>query len=89
DGDGDQDVLSASFEDDRIAWYGNTDGLGSFGFQQTITTAADGASSVFAADLDGDGDQDVLSASSYFADDKVAWYENGGGPAGVIGTFGP
>jgi hypothetical protein len=39
-----------------------------------ITTAADGAQSVYAVDLDGDGDADVLSAS--FNDDKIAWYEN-------------
>ena len=41
---------------------------------RTITTAADGARSVFAADVDGDGDLDVLSAS--LNDDKIAWYEN-------------
>ena len=83
DGDGDMDVLSASWDDDKIAWYENTDGLGSFGPQQVITTAADGARSVFAADLDGDGDMDVLSASRY--DDKIAWYENTDG----LGSFGP
>ena len=33
------------------------------GGQKTITTQADGASSVYAADIDGDGDMDVLSAS--------------------------
>ena len=32
--------------------------------------------SVFASDVDGDGDMDVLSASAY--DDKIAWYENNG-----------
>ena len=74
DGDGDIDVLSASSSDDRIAWYENTDGQGSFGEQQTITTDANGALQVYAADLDGDGDQDVLSASRF--DDKIAWYEN-------------
>ena len=42
----------------------------------TITTAADGGQSVFAADVDGDGDLDVLSAS--LDDDKIAWYENDG-----------
>ncbi len=35
----------------------------SFSDQNIITTNADGASSVFAIDLDGDGDNDVLSAS--------------------------
>ena len=42
----------------------------------TIATDADGASSVRAADLDGDGDVDVLAAA--FIDDKVIWYENDG-----------
>ena len=77
DGDGDMDVLSASYIDDTIAWYENTDGLGSFGSQQVITTAADYALSVYAADIDGDGDMDVLSASHN--DDKIAWYENTAG----------
>ncbi len=74
DGDGDMDVLSASGNDDKIAWYEN-DGDGSFA-AHTITTSADGAHSVFAADVDGDGDMDVLSAS--LTDDKIAWYENDG-----------
>ena len=76
DGDGDPDVLSASRNDDKIAWYENL-GDGSFSAQRVITTDADGASSVHAADLDGDGDPDVLSTSSF--DTKVAWYENLGG----------
>ena len=45
-----------------------------FGTQRAITTTADGAWSVYATDLDGDGDADVLSASEI--DDKIAWYEN-------------
>ncbi len=82
DGDGDLDVLSASYDDDKIAWYKNIDGQGTFGAQQIITSLADGTQSVYAADLDGDGDLDVLSASS--RDDKIAWYENSDGQ----GTFG-
>jgi hypothetical protein len=83
DGDGDTDLVSASYEDDEIAWYENTNGAGSFGPQQVISHLADRASSVFAADVDGDGDVDVLSAS--VSDHKIAWYENTDG----AGTFGP
>jgi hypothetical protein len=49
------------------------------GAPQVISSTADGASAVFAADLDGDGRLDVLSASIY--DDKIAWYRNQGGGA--------
>ncbi|OFY36132.1 MAG: hypothetical protein A2W91_04930 [Bacteroidetes bacterium GWF2_38_335] len=82
DGDGDLDVISASYQDDKIAWYENTDGFGTFGTQNVVTTLADAAHSINSADLDGDGDIDLLSASYY--DDKIAWYENVDGN----GTFG-
>ena len=42
----------------------------------TIENNADGASSVFAVDVDSDGDMDVLSASAL--DDRIIWYENVG-----------
>jgi hypothetical protein len=83
DGDGDADVLSASVSDDKIAWYENTDSAGSFGPQQVITGGADGAFSVYATDLDQDGDVDVLSASRN--DATIAWYKNTNG----LGSFGP
>ncbi len=70
DGDGDTDVLSASEFDDKIAWYENDGGSPPSFTERVISTAADGAISVFATDLDGDGDIDVLSASS--EDDKIA-----------------
>jgi hypothetical protein len=78
DGDGDLDVLSSSWDDDKIAWYENL-GPGWFGSELVISTAADMALAVATGDLDGDGDPDVLSASS--GDDKLAWYENLGGGA--------
>lgn len=83
DGDGDLDVLFASQGNDKIAWYENTDGAGTFGGQQIITTFVSMARYAFATDVDNDGDLDVLSASQ--GDDKIAWYENTDGN----GTFGP
>ncbi len=82
DGDGNLDVLSASVDDDKIAWYKNTDGLGNFSAQQIISTNANGAANVIATDLDNDGDMDVISSS--VLDDKLAWYENLDG----LGNFG-
>jgi hypothetical protein len=81
DGDGDEDVLSASYFDGKIAWYENLGG-GLFGTQQIISTVPRNPVCVHAIDLDGDGDADVLSAS--WADNTLAWYENQGG-----GSFGP
>ena len=42
----------------------------------TINTSADGAWSVYAIDVDSDGDVDILSASK--DDNKIVWYENDG-----------
>ena len=41
-----------------------------------IATSAARAYGVFLADMDGDGDMDILSASN--ADNTIAWYENNG-----------
>ena len=76
DDDGDIDVLSASRWDDKIAWYEN-DGGSPPGFtQRIISTNADDAQHVYAADVDADGNIDVLGASA--GDDKIAWYKNDG-----------
>ena len=72
DGDGDTDILSASSDDNKIAWYEN-DGSENF-LSHIISLQADGAKSVFAIDMDDDEDIDVLSASA--GDNKIAWYEN-------------
>ena len=80
DGDGDLDVLSASRFDNTIAWYDNVNGDGSAWTKVDITTGADGARIVYAADIDGDGDLDVLSAST--SDDTIALYRNGDATSG-------
>ncbi|MBT5122039.1 MAG: hypothetical protein HOM38_04860, partial [Euryarchaeota archaeon] len=76
DDDGDLDIVSASGIDDTIAWYEN-DGAANPSWTATdIATTADNARSVFVADMDGDGDLDIVSASC--EDDTIAWYESDG-----------
>ncbi|MDP6920199.1 MAG: VCBS repeat-containing protein, partial [Arenicellales bacterium] len=76
DNDGDLDILSASYNDDAIAWYEN-DGAADPSFTAAdIATSANAAHSVFAADMDNDGDLDIVSASA--DDNTIAWYENNG-----------
>ena len=79
DGDGDVDVVSASEYDNKIAWYPNVDGSGAFGDQQIIAKNPTGTQSMAAADVDGDGDMDAISAS--ILDKRIVWYQN------VEGTY--
>ena len=71
DGDGDMDIVSASYSDDTIAWYENNGAADPSWSAANIATSADGATSVFVADMDNDGDMDIVSAS--FDDDAIAW----------------
>ena len=73
DGDRHLDVLSASLRDNKVVWYKNTTGRGDFGSGQIIDLAANQAIEVFASDFDGDGYQDVISASRA---GNIAWYKN-------------
>ncbi|MGB0384626.1 MAG: FG-GAP-like repeat-containing protein [Ardenticatenaceae bacterium] len=76
-GDGDLDILAAADEDDDLKWWENTAGEGSSWTEGTLDGAFAGAKSLYAADLDGDGDLDVLGASS--SADQIAWWKNTGG----------
>jgi hypothetical protein len=74
DRDGDSDVIASSWGDNRIAWHENTAGNGSAWTEHAISTATQRPECVYAVDIDGDGDVDVLSAST--TDDRVAWHDN-------------
>jgi len=75
DNDDDIDVLSAAAIDNTVAWFENLDGQGNFGVLNVIDDTVVSCRTVYAADIDGDGDQDVLAAS--LIDDNLYWYENG------------
>lgn len=77
DQDGDWDLISASSNDNMIAWYENQ------GDQQfvahVISNTAGNPQTVFAVDLDQDGDSDILAVS--YETGEVSWYENQSGQA--------
>lgn len=78
DGDGDVDVLSGSRSyqvADTIRWASN-DGTGHFAPAQVVAHGSYYLYDVDAADMDGDGDMDILTASE--GDHLFAWYANDG-----------
>ncbi|CAK0896783.1 unnamed protein product, partial [Prorocentrum cordatum] len=57
-----------------VAWYENGGGSkGGWGDQMKISEDQQTATSVYAADIDGDGEPDVIAAGP--ADSTVAWYQ--------------
>lgn len=76
DGDRDVDVLAAGYESSIISWWEN-DGASPPGWaERNIVTHYEAASAVYAADVDGDGDNDVLSTD--MSGDHVTYWENNG-----------
>lgn len=80
DGDGRRDLLASTASDDRVMWYPQAardsadTGPVRFGDPQLISSDVDDPESIAVADVDQDGDADVLSAS--FRSGVVAWHEN-------------
>ena len=74
--DGHMDVLASSLADNAIVWYENDGSNPIVWTKRTIDNAFNGPQSVYAVDVDGDGDMDVLGAAS--GANEIAWYENNG-----------
>ncbi len=78
DNDEDIDILAASLQDNMIVWYRNEGGNPLSWTKFIIGTGVYSAHSVYAADFDNDGDQDVVGAS-YSGYPGIAWWRNNGG----------
>jgi hypothetical protein len=86
DGDGDLDVLAAEPSLDAFTWYENdgTPAVGAWS-RYVVDSLSTGARSAVAADVDGDGDLDLVTASE--TANEVAWFENDGTPKTTPWTF--
>lgn len=84
DGDGDKDIIGVSSLgsgfSEAVVWYENANGQGDFSVQHDISTLEIRGEAIHAADIDHDGDMDVLTASGSYqgASGQLAWYENDG-----------
>jgi hypothetical protein len=77
DFDGDADVFAAASDANEITWWRNDGGFPVQWTEQAIDTAFANAKSVHVADLDADGDLDVVGAA--FDDNYLSWWRNDGG----------
>ena len=73
DGDGAPDLLSGAGSSDRVVWYRNR-GDGTFGDEIELDRM-ENPGSVIAADLDLDGDPDIVASSRQ---DGISWWANYG-----------
>ena len=82
DNDGDNDILTCSYQDNKVLWFENIGGGIVDTTQQIISTGINGAIKTYAFDIDLDGDSDVVAISNI--DNKISWFSNLGG--GVFGS---
>jgi hypothetical protein len=61
DNDGDMDVVSADWNLQKVVWYENTDGAGTFSNEKLISDSIDDINIIFCRDFDNDGLMDVLA----------------------------
>ena len=70
---------------ESVVWYENSEGLGNFIVKHDISTLDLKGRAIHAADVDGDGDMDVLLTGIYGQyQGYLSWFENSGN-----GVFGP
>ncbi len=80
DGDGDDDVVASTMVvpyDANLLWYAN-DGTGAFGPPQQIHQGGIRSGETAVADLDGDGDLDIVATWNW-GQDCYVYYNNGSG----------
>ncbi len=80
DEDGNPDVVATGTFDDEVIWYKAPDDPTDSWTGYQIDTSLDGARGICTADMDEDGDPDVVAAG--FNDNDIIWYEAPDDPTG-------
>ncbi len=75
DGDGDNDILSATHETSVLRWYENTDGTGTSWTSHQICSPYYDADAIRGVDMDKDGDIDLITGGY----NDLSWWENQNG----------
>jgi len=74
DQDGLKDIATASRDDDTVRVWRRQSAESNMFAGERVSTSADDVRSVAIGDIDGDGDDDIASAS--LLDDSIRWYRN-------------
>jgi len=83
DGDGDLDIAGSAIDAGDVMWWENTDGYGFSWEEHAVERDFPSVSSIAAADVDGDGDTDLIAAAkTQYGGRDVAWWENLDGSGG-------
>jgi hypothetical protein len=79
DGDGDMDVVGTAQSGNQVAWWRNdNEGGEPFTWTKFVVDSLARAWPIYACDLDGDQDNDIVAASGWAGTNEVKWWENRG-----------
>jgi hypothetical protein len=83
DGDGDMDVVGTAQSGNQVAWWRNdNEGGEPFTWTKFVVDSLARAWPIYACDLDGDQDNDIVAASGWAGTNEVKWWENRGSGRG-------
>lgn len=88
-GDGRADIVAASYSGNAIYYWQNIDGSGTNWERRTVATGFSGPTDVKCADMDSDGDLDIVACANSVG--TVSWWENteGTGEKWVVHVISP